>query len=94
MEPRLTKDGRLHPIHRRPRLPKHVQPGVIGELTRARVQRGLSVAVLAKTTGYDKTSIQRWEHGSVCPAFICVIDWAQALGFELCLKRPDDKFNN
>lgn len=80
------------------RLPR--PPGLIEQLSAAREAQGISQAELAHRLGYYPVSISTWETGRAKPIYNSLVDWANALGFDVVLEprpshvghltRPDD----
>lgn len=79
---------RRFPEARRPNWgPRKSLPPVIIQLRRAREGQGLTQSQLAKRIGVDRVHIQKWENLWNRPRFQMLIDWANALGFELSVKQ-------
>jgi transcriptional regulator with XRE-family HTH domain len=57
---------------------------IITALAAERQRRGISVAAIARRTGYRAEAIRKWERGSV-PGLLAVEDYATALGYQLTL---------
>ncbi len=63
---------------------------IIEKLYRARLAQHMLRPELAKRLGYAHGQILAWELGKTNPEFRVVIDWAQALGFEIALRDPKE----
>lgn len=79
----------IQPWRNAPRLPRKSRrqvPAIIAELREARLEQGMSQGKLADRIGYSKHGgIARWERGEASPRLSSLIDWSQALGFQLKL---------
>lgn len=64
---------------------------IIEQLYKARLARHMRRPALAKKLGYAHGQILAWELGKTNPEFRVVIDWAQALGFEVALRDPKER---
>ena len=51
-----------------------------GRLRRAREAAGMTVADLARASGWSDQCIRRWEQGWHLPTLVAAVDVAQALG--------------
>ena len=60
---------------------------VINQLRDEWRARGISRIDLAEETGYHKMILGRYERGETTPSLQRLVDWCEALGFELSLKR-------
>jgi len=58
---------------------------LISQLVALRKSQGLSGYALAKRLGVPRTTLKRWEEGSVTPSFSNVTPWAAALNHTLTL---------
>lgn len=67
---------------------------VIRQLMDERIRQKESRERLATRIGYSHTSINEWESGKNVPRLASVIDWADAYGFELALKRKEESNGN
>jgi transcriptional regulator with XRE-family HTH domain len=78
------------PWRNAPRLPRKSRqqvPPIIAELREARLVLGMSQADLADRLGYSEHgTIARWERGETSPRLASLLDWSQALGFQLKLQ--------
>lgn len=59
---------------------------IFRELRTAREAQNLTRPQLSEMVGYHWTLIGRWENGEAVPSLRRLLDWAEALGFELVLK--------
>lgn len=60
---------------------------LIKQLRVTRYVARMSRPVLSKKIGHHVNQILNWENGKAQPGFHAVADWADALGFELVLRR-------
>lgn len=51
----------------------------------------MGIEALAKSAGYGKSTMHGWERGYVAPGIIELFNWAQALGYELCVVPIGEK---
>lgn len=58
---------------------------IIAQLVALRKSQGLSGYALAKLLGVPRTTLKRWEEGSVTPSLYNVTAWAAALNHTLSL---------
>jgi transcriptional regulator with XRE-family HTH domain len=66
--------------------PRRQVPPIIAELREARLEQGMSQGKLADRIGYSRHGgVARWERGEASPRLSSLIDWSQALGFQLKL---------
>jgi two-component system cell cycle response regulator CtrA len=63
---------------------------IIEQLYKARLAQHMRRPELADKLGYAVGQILAWELGKTNPEFRVVIDWAQALGFEIILRDPKE----
>ena len=63
---------------------------IIQQLYKARLEQHMLRPALAKKLGYAHGQILAWELGKTNPEFRVVIDWAEALGFEIALRDPKE----
>ena len=75
-------NGRAHKI-------KPTPLSILNELRLHRVNQNLSLETLSDMTGYNSNSLQRWENGRVSPLLKSFIDYADALGFDVVLKKRE-----
>jgi len=68
-----------------PRPVKICNISIIQQLTRERKMVGWSRLELADRSGYTEAQISDWERGNNLAGLPKLIDWAQALGFDLVL---------
>lgn len=61
-------------------------PALIVQLRNIREQREMTRPEVAKLAGYHHMQLHGWEMGKRCPIFWKLMDWADALGFEIVLK--------
>ncbi len=65
-------------------------PSYILKLLREeRIRNQMSLEALSLLTGYNFNSLQRWENGRVTPSVNAVVDYANALGFDLVLRKKE-----
>lgn len=62
-------------------------PLVIVALRRAREAQGLTLAQAAKRIGIARVTLQKYESLWNRPRFLMLLDWAQALGYEVNLRQ-------
>lgn len=62
---------------------------LISALRQERIKLKLRLVDVSEKTGYHYNAIQRWETGIVSPSINAVIDYADALGFDVVLKRKE-----
>lgn len=62
-------------------------PLVIVELRRARERQNMTLEELAKRIGVERVSLQKWESLWHRPRFQMLLDWAEALGYEIALRQ-------
>lgn len=72
---------------RRRRTTRKARYPIFRELRDARERLNLTRPQLSEIVGYHWTMIGRWENGEAVPSVRRLVDWAQALGFELSLRR-------
>ena len=60
--------------------------GVVNELADARVEQGIARVDLAEAAGYHVMILGRYERGEATPSLQRLVDWAEALGFEITIK--------
>jgi two-component system cell cycle response regulator CtrA len=63
---------------------------IVKRLYEARLAKHMRRPELAAKLGYHGNQILAWELGKTNPEFRVVIDWAQALGFEIALRDPKE----
>lgn len=56
-----------------------------------RIDKGLTYRQLAQLCGYNHVSINKWETDGYGMKVDSLIDWAEALGMELVLRKKDEK---
>lgn len=60
---------------------------ILASLRRERMSRGMSMTAFAQRTGWDRSVIGEWETGKRRIHGPGLMDYANALGFELTLKK-------
>lgn len=63
---------------------------LVGELRKERVKLKLSLLAVSEKVGYHPNSIQQWETNKISPSVQSIIDYANALGFDVVLKRREE----
>jgi transcriptional regulator with XRE-family HTH domain len=58
-------------------------PEIITQMRARRLDLKLSQLTVADRAGYSATMVSLWETGSRAPGLRALIDWAEALGFEI-----------
>lgn len=66
---------------------KHRPLGIISELRKARVKRGIGQDILCEKIGITKNLLSRWECGQVQPRLFNIQAWANSLGYEITLAQ-------
>ncbi len=66
-------------------------PRLIVELRNARIERNISRKVVAFNAGLHIAHLGLLETGHRSPSFATAVAWANALGYELALRRLEDK---
>lgn len=61
----------------------------IGALFDERVRQGLTRRQLCEKMGYHPVMLARWERGEQRPSLLKLVDWCDALGVELIVRRKD-----
>jgi transcriptional regulator with XRE-family HTH domain len=62
---------------------------IIVALRQERLNLKLRLVDVSDKTGYHYNAIQRWEAGKVAPSVQAVVDYANALGFDVVLKKKE-----
>lgn len=71
----------------RDRAMKQSRFAIVRELRAARRASGLRQDVLAKLVGTLPVQIAKWERGETVPRFASFLDWAEALGYRVELRK-------
>jgi len=64
---------------------------LIGSLRKERMSRGLSLRKFSKRVGYCPSMVGEWERGARRISLDALVNFAQALGFELVLASAEEK---
>lgn len=59
---------------------------IIRTLREKRIDEGLTQAELAESMGYEQTTVHVWERGKARPSWLSLLDWCDALKFELTVR--------
>lgn len=59
--------------------------GLIAQLRRVRMEKGIVQAVLAEHIGVHRSRLVAWECGNNAPTLFLLQAWANALGYKLAL---------
>jgi len=62
---------------------------LVSELRKERVKLKLSLLAVSEKIGYHYNSIQQWETNKISPSVQSIVDYADALGFDVVLKRKE-----
>ena len=60
---------------------------LVAELRGRRLDRGLTMAEVAKRVGVGKSTLWKWEHQVAVPSFANAVAWAKVLGLR-CVFEP------
>lgn len=75
------------------RKPTYTHPLVL-QLRAERNRQGWSQAAVAERAGYHYSTLAAWELGRDAPTLFALECFANALGFELILRRKDNETTN
>jgi len=64
---------------------------IVNQLRALRTELNVSITALAKKSGYDRTTISRWEHGKLAPNIHALADLCGALGAQLKIEPRDGR---
>ena len=83
----MTPTPTTQPSTRRPSPPRKRIPLVLAKLRDARLRANLTQETLARQLGYALSTLAYWEQFGRSPQLINLINWADALGYEITIKK-------